>query len=144
MIKLIVPVFGVRSKDLRDTFNDARSQGRVHNAIDIMAPRSTPVLAASDGEIVKLFSSDRGGITIYQFSPDKRFIYYYAHLERYADGIKEGNYARQAEVIAYVGDTGNAGPGNYHLHFSIWIVSDPKRYWDGINVNPYPILRNSP
>ncbi len=144
MVKLIIPVAGVRASDLRDTFNEARSEGRVHNAIDIMAPRSASVLAAADGEIVKLFYSDRGGITIYQMTPDKKFVFYYAHLERYADRLAAGQRVRQGEVIGYVGDTGNAAPGSYHLHFSIWIATDPRRYWDGININPYPILRNTP
>jgi murein DD-endopeptidase MepM/ murein hydrolase activator NlpD len=133
-------VAGVRPEQLQDTFTDARSEGRVHDAIDIIAPMGTSVLAAADGKIVKLFHSDRGGITIYQLDPDNKTIYYYAHLDRYADGIAEGKVVRQGETIAYVGDTGNAGAGNYHLHFSISLVSDPKRYWDGVNINPYPLL----
>ncbi len=137
---LIIPVAGVRPDQLQDTFTAARSEGRVHDAIDIPAPQGTPVLAAADGTIVKLFHSDRGGTTIYQLSTDNKTVYYYAHLDHYADGLTEGHFARQGEVIAYVGDTGNAGPGNYHLHFSISIVSDPKRYWDGVNINPYPLL----
>jgi murein DD-endopeptidase MepM/ murein hydrolase activator NlpD len=141
---LLIPVAGVRPEQLRDTFQEARSEGRVHDAIDIPAPRGTPVLAAADGRIVKLFESQRGGTTIYQLDPDNKTVYYYAHLERYADGLAEGHFARRGEAIAYVGDTGNAGAGNYHLHFSILIVSDPKRYWDGTNVNPYPLLRGLP
>jgi peptidoglycan LD-endopeptidase LytH len=139
--KLIVPVAGVRPDQLRDTFSEARSEGRVHDAIDIPAARGTPVLAAAEGTIVKLFQSVRGGTTIYQLSMDRKFIYYYAHLERYADGLTEGHLAKQGETIAYVGDTGNAGAGNYHLHFSIAVVSDPKRYWEGTNINPYPLLK---
>lgn len=142
--KLLIPVAGVRAEELRDTFSEARSEGRVHDAIDIPAPRGTPVLAAADGRILKLFQSERGGTTIYQLDPDNKTIYYYAHLERYADGLAEGHNAKRGEVIAYVGDTGNAGAGNYHLHFSILIVSDPKRYWDGTNINPYPLLRGVP
>jgi len=138
---LIVPVEGIRADQLRDTFADARSEGRVHDAIDIPAPRGTPVLAAADGAIVKLFMSERGGITIYQASADNKFIYYYAHLERYADGLAAGHVAKQGETIAYVGDTGNAGTGNYHLHFSVAVVADPKRYWEGTNINPYPLLK---
>ena len=138
---LIIPVAGVRSDQLRDTFTEARSEGRVHDAIDIAAPRGTPVLAAADGTIVKLFQSERGGTTIYQLSTDNKFIYYYAHLDRYAEGLTEGHFAKQGETIAYVGDTGNAGAGNYHLHFSIALTSDPKRYWEGVNINPYPLLR---
>jgi murein DD-endopeptidase MepM/ murein hydrolase activator NlpD len=139
--KLIVPVAGVRPDQLQDTFAQSRSEGRVHDAIDILAPKGTRVLAAADGTIVKLFHSDRGGTTIYQSSVDRKFIYYYAHLDRYADGLTEGHFARQGETIAYVGDTGNAGAGNYHLHFSIAVVSDPKRYWEGTNINPYPLLK---
>ena len=140
-LNLIIPVAGVRPDQLLDTFTDSRSEGRSHDAIDILAPAGTPVLAVSDGEIVKLFQSDRGGTTIYQLSPDKKLVFYYAHLQRYADGIAVGKYLRQGEVIAYVGDTGNAGAGNYHLHFSIAVLADPKRYWDGTNINPYPLLR---
>lgn len=139
--KLTIPVAGIKAGQLRDTFNEARSEGRVHNAIDIMAPLSTAVLAATEGKIVKLFTSERGGITIYQLSTDEKLIFYYAHLERYTDGLAEGHLAKQGEVIGYVGNTGNAGTGNYHLHFALWSVSDPKRYWDGVNINPYPLLR---
>jgi peptidoglycan LD-endopeptidase LytH len=139
--KLIVPVAGIKPGQLQNTYNDSRSEGRVHNAIDIMAPAGTPVLAVTEGKIVKLFISDRGGITIYQLDPNGRVIYYYAHLERYADGLVEGATVRQGDVIAYVGDSGNAGPGNYHLHFGISIVDDPRQYWGGVPVNPYPILR---
>ncbi len=140
-LNLIVPVAGVRPEQLLDTFTDARSEGRAHDAIDILAPGGTPVLAATDGEIVKLFQSDRGGTTIYQLSPDKKLVFYYAHLKAYANGIGAGKYVRQGEVVGYVGDTGNAGAGNYHLHFSIAVLADPKRYWEGTNINPYPLLR---
>jgi murein DD-endopeptidase MepM/ murein hydrolase activator NlpD len=141
-LKLIIPVVGVRSDQLLDTFADARSEGRVHDAIDIPAPAGTPVVAVADGEIIKLFQSERGGTTIYQLSPDRKLVFYYAHLQRYADGIAPGKFVKQGEVIAYVGDTGNAGTGNFHLHFSISVVADPKRYWEGTNINPYPLLRN--
>jgi murein DD-endopeptidase MepM/ murein hydrolase activator NlpD len=141
---LLIPVAGVRPDQLRDTFQDARSEGRSHDAIDIPASRGTPVLAAADGRIIKLFQSALGGTTIYQLGTDNRSVYYYAHLDRYADGLSEGHFAPRGEVIGYVGDTGNAGAGNYHLHFSILIVADPKRYWDGTNINPYPLLRGTP
>lgn len=133
---LIIPVLGVRPDQLRDTFAEARSEGRVHDAIDIPAPRGTPVVAVADGPIVKLFQSERGGTTIYQVSTDGKFVYYYAHLDRYAEGLAEGHFAKQGETIAYVGDTGNAGAGNYHLHFSVAEISDPKNFWHGININP--------
>lgn len=141
-MNLIIPVAGVRPDQLIDTFDDARSEGRVHDAIDIIAAAETPVVAATDGKILKLFHSDRGGTTIYQLSSNEELVFYYAHLSRYADGLAEGSIVKQGEVIAYVGDTGNAGPGNYHLHFSIAVVSDPKRYWEGTNINPYPLLHD--
>ena len=139
--ELLIPVAGVRPEQLRDTFQEARAEGRTHDAIDIPAPRGTPVLAAADGRIVKLFQSKPGGTTLYQLGTDNKTVFYYAHLDHYADGIIEGRTVRRGDVIAYVGDTGNAGAGNYHLHFSILIVQDPKRYWEGTNINPYPLLR---
>lgn len=139
-LHLVVPVAGVRPDQLRDTFADSRSEGRVHDAIDIPAAQGTPVVAAAEGEVLKLFQSERGGTTIYQWSADKKLVFYYGHLQRYADQLFEGKLVGQGEVIGYVGDTGNAGPGNYHLHFSISVVADPKRYWEGVNINPYPLL----
>ncbi|MDQ1558843.1 MAG: peptidoglycan LD-endopeptidase LytH [Pyrinomonadaceae bacterium] len=137
---LLIPVAGMRPEQLQDTYTQSRSEGRTHNAIDIMAARNTPVVAATDGRIVRLFQSERGGITLYQLGTDERTIYYYAHLERYADGIAENRFLRRGELLGYVGDSGNAGKDNCHLHFSIWLVTDPKRFWDGENVNPYPLL----
>jgi murein DD-endopeptidase MepM/ murein hydrolase activator NlpD len=138
--ELLIPVAGIRPEQLQDTYTQSRSAGRTHNSIDIMAARNTPVLAAADGQIIKLFNSERGGITLYQLGTDNRTVYYYAHLERYADGINENRFARRGEIIGYVGDSGNAGRDNCHLHFSIWTVTDPKRFWDGENINPYPLL----
>jgi peptidoglycan LD-endopeptidase LytH len=140
IVKLVIPVAGVRPNQLIDTFDDARSEGRVHDAIDIPAPAGTTVIAAADGEIIKLFHSERGGTTIYQLSADKKLVFYYAHLQGYAPNLREGMVVRQGDAIAYVGDTGNAGVGNYHLHFSIAVLADPKRYWEGTNINPYPLL----
>ena len=140
-LNLAVPVKGVKREQLLDTFKDARSESRVHDAIDIPAPAGTPVIAVAEGEIIKLFESELGGTTIYQASKDRKLIFYYAHLQRYADGLVVGKTVWQGETIGYVGDTGNAGAGNYHLHFSIMIVNDPKRYWEGTNINPYPLLR---
>ena len=138
---LIIPVAGVRADQLVDTFTAARGEGRIHDAIDIPAPHGTPVLAAANGKILKLFQSQAGGTTIYELSSDEKFIYYYAHLDRYAEGITEGRTVAQGETIAYVGDTGNAGAGNYHLHFSVSITTDPRRFSQGTNINPYPLLR---
>lgn len=139
---LMIPVKGVKRRELRDTFADARSNGRTHDAIDIMAPAGTPVVAAADGEIVKFFDSVAGGTTIYQLSSDRRFIYYYAHLQRRAENLKEHDVVKRGTVIGYVGDTGNAGAGNYHLHFAISQVTDPKRFWSGTYIDPYPLLQN--
>lgn len=139
---LMIPVVGIKREQLQDTYTAARSENRVHNAIDIMAAGGTPVVATSDGEIVKFFDSVRGGITIYQYSPDKHFIYYYAHLQKRADNLKEHDFVTRGTVIGYVGDTGNAGAGNFHLHFEIMTLADPKRYFDGVDVNPYPLLKN--
>lgn len=140
---LAIPVRGIGPEQLRDTYNDPRSGGRVHNAIDIMAPQGSPVLAAADGVIHRLRTGGLGGITIYQLGEDGRTLLYYAHLERYAAGIREGQRVRRGEVIAYVGDTGNAGRGNYHLHFSVGRLSSMERWWESENVNPYPLLTGS-
>lgn len=139
--RLIIPVAGIKSEQLVDSFSDARSDGRVHDAIDIAAPSGTQVLAAADGTIVKFFDSQAGGITIYQSSSDGQYMYYYAHLSSRAAGLSEGQSITQGTIIGYVGDTGNAGAGNYHLHFSIALVADKRRYWEGTYINPYPLLR---
>ena len=138
---LIIPVLGVKPEQLTDTFTASRSEGRGHDAIDIMAPGGTPVVAAADGEIVKFFDSERGGITIYERTTDGRFMLYYAHLQKRADGISVGMRVRKGTTLGFVGDTGNAGPGNYHLHFSIAVITDPKRFWSGTYINPYPLLK---
>jgi murein DD-endopeptidase MepM/ murein hydrolase activator NlpD len=137
---LAIPVRGIRPEQLRDTYEAPRSGGRVHNAIDIMAPEGTPVLAAVDGTIFRLRTGGLGGVTVYQLGNDRRTLYYYAHLQRYAAGLREGLPIVRGQVIAYVGDTGNAGRGNYHLHFSVSRLDDPRRWWQGENVNPYPML----
>jgi len=141
--QLLVPVQGIKASQLVDTYSQARGQGRVHDAIDIMAPRGTPVLATADGVVLKLFQSVRGGITLYELAPDRRTIYYYAHLDRYAAGMAEGRALHQGDVLGYVGDTGNAGAGNNHLHFEVSTTADPKRYWAGTPQNPYPLLKGA-
>jgi peptidoglycan LD-endopeptidase LytH len=138
--RLLVPVAGVRPEELVDTYSQARSGGRRHDAIDIPAPRGTRVLAAAGGSVLKLFRSEQGGITLYQLGTDRRTVYYYAHLDRYAPSIAEGMPLRQGETIGYVGDTGNAGAGNYHLHFEVSTTRDPTQYWGGTPANPYPLL----
>lgn len=137
---LLLPVQGIRPEQLQNTFDDSRSGGRVHEAIDIMAPRNTPVLAVEDGKIAKLFTSKQGGLTIYQFDPTETYAYYYAHLEKYADGIEEGRALRRGQVVGYVGSSGNAKPDGPHLHFAIFRLTPEKRWWDGAPVNPFPVL----
>jgi peptidoglycan LD-endopeptidase LytH len=141
---LPVPVEGITREQLRDTYNAARSQGRTHHAIDIHAPRGTPVIAVADGTIRKLHSGSRGGISVYLLDDDGATRYYYAHLDGYAQGLHEGQRVERGEVIGYVGDTGNASPGDYHLHFSVAILDNPSRWWEGRNLNPYVLLRQPP
>ena len=138
--RLVIPVLGVARAGLRDTFADRRG-GRSHDAIDIMAPAGTPVLAAAPGTIEKLLVSDAGGNTIYVRSTDRRTIYYYAHLERYAAGAQEGQAVTPGQRLGTVGSTGNADPAAPHLHFAVLRVAPTGRWWEsGAPVNPYPLL----
>lgn len=137
---LTIPVQGVTAAQLHDTFSEARAQGRVHEALDIMAPRGTPVLAVADGTVEKLFTSIPGGLTIYQFEPSGRYAYYYAHLDRYADGLHEKQAIHRGEVIGYVGSTGNADPSAPHLHFAIFELGPERQWWKGTALNPYPVF----
>ncbi|AKC79279.1 endopeptidase [Xanthomonas arboricola] len=137
---LLIPVQGIGSGQLQDTFTDARSEGRVHDAIDILAPTGTPVIAVADGTVEKLFNSERGGLTVYQFDPNGTYCYYYAHLERYADGLAEKQAIKRGQVIGYVGSTGNADPAAPHLHFEIHRLGPEKQWWKGEVLNPYPVL----
>lgn len=136
---VIIPVVGARREDLRPMFDERRGS-RQHRAIDIGAPRGTPVLAAIDGSVGKLFLSRPGGITIYQYDPSRAWIYYYAHLDAYAPGLAEGQQLRRGDVIGYVGSTGNAPPGAPHLHFSIEKLAEPGKWWKSEPIDPYPIL----
>jgi murein DD-endopeptidase MepM/ murein hydrolase activator NlpD len=136
---IVIPVVGARREDLRDMFRERRGS-REHQAIDIAAPRGTPVLAAIDGPVAKLFLSRPGGMTVYQYDPSKSFIYYYAHLDGYAPGLVEGQMLRRGDVIGYVGTSGNSPPNAPHLHFSIERVTEPGKWWKSEAVDPYPIL----
>ena len=138
-----MPVQGMKMSDVHDTFDQARGGDRRHEATDIVVARGTPVLAVEDGTIRRLFRSVPGGLTIYQFDPSERYCYYYAHLERYATGLKDGAHVRKGEIIGYVGTSGNASPDAPHLHFGITIVPSNKQYWGGMPLNPYPILAAS-
>jgi murein DD-endopeptidase MepM/ murein hydrolase activator NlpD len=138
---LAIPVEGVKQADLVDTFTAARAGGRPHDALDIMAPEGTPVIAAAPGTVEKLFfSNGGGGNTIYIRSGDGKWIYYYAHLQGYAPGLAEGQHIRQGQVIARVGHTGNASPDGPHLHFAINRLAPGQHWWEGDPINPYPLL----
>jgi peptidoglycan LD-endopeptidase LytH len=138
---LAIPVVGVKPEQLVDTFDAARSAGRRHDAIDIMAAEGTPVIAAADGTIEKLFySKGGGGITIYERSPDQKWMYYYAHLQGYAPGLTEGEQVKRGQVIARVDHTGDAVASAPHLHFAINTMAPGQRWWQGTAINPYPVL----
>jgi murein DD-endopeptidase MepM/ murein hydrolase activator NlpD len=137
---MLLPVAGIKPAQLTDTFTQARGTGRLHDAIDIMAARGTPVLAAVDGKVEKLFTSKQGGLTIYEFDPAATHAYYYAHLDRYAAGVVEGMPLKRGDVIGYVGSTGNANPEAPHLHFAIFELGPEKHWWQGTAINPYPLL----
>ena len=140
--RLVIPVSGVRREQLVDTFTQSREGGaRAHNAIDIMAPRGTPVVAAAAGQVEKLFVSVRGGNTIYVRSPDRTLIYYYAHLDAYAPGLAERQAVRQGQPLGTVGFSGDASPDAPHLHFEIQQAAPQAGWWKGkVSLNPYPLL----
>ncbi len=137
---LSVPVDGVTPDQLTRSFDDRRGGERSHQAIDILAPRHTPVRAVDDGTIARLFDSRAGGITIYQFDPTEQYCYYYAHLERYADGLIEGQRVQKGQVIGYVGTSGNAPADTPHLHFAVFRLTSAKRWWEGTPIDPYDLL----
>lgn len=139
---LLIPVEGVAAQALQDTYGQGRGK-RSHEAIDIMAARGTRVVAVDDGRLVKLFSSVPGGLTAYQFDPQGNLAYYYAHLDRYADGLKEGMTLRRGDLIGYVGSTGNAAPDAPHLHFAVFRLGPERQWWKGQPLNPYGALRNA-
>ena len=140
---LTLPVQGVMPAQLSDTYTQARAAGAPHEAIDIMSARGTPVLAVEDGKVAKLFLSKPGGITIYQFDPASQYAYYYAHLDRYAEGLTEGTSLRKGQVIGYVGSTGNASPDAPHLHFAIFKLEPERQWWRGTPLNPYLVWRDA-
>lgn len=137
---LLIPVAGIAASQLTDTFNDTRGGTRRHEALDIMASRGTPVLAASDGKVAKLFTSVPGGLTIYEFDPTATYAFYYAHLDRYSPDLIEGKALKRGDVIGYVGSTGDASPDAPHLHFAIFELGPEKQWWKGTPINPYPVL----
>ena len=139
---LVVPVRGLERDDLVASFTDARGSSRRHEAIDILAPRGTEVLAVEDGKVAKIFTSDAGGLTLYQFDPSESFVYYYAHLDNYAPGLKEGDMLRKGDVVGTVGTTGNAPKNTPHLHFAIAKLDPDKRWWGGTALDPFLVWRD--
>jgi len=137
-----MPVAGVDAANLRDSFDDARGKRR-HQAIDIMAPRGTPVVAAVTGAIAKVYRHPLGGLSVYQYDEERRYAYYYAHLDRFAPGLEAGKMVRAGEPIGAVGTTGNATPGSPHLHFAVYRLGREKQWWRGTPVDPYPLLAGS-
>jgi murein DD-endopeptidase MepM/ murein hydrolase activator NlpD len=135
---LVVPVEGVPRSELRDSYAEARGD-RVHEAMDVLAPRGTPVLSAADGRVVRLFDSEPGGLMVYASDPSGKFILLYGHLDRYADGLADGAPLARGQVIGYVGTTGNAG-ATPHLHFEIQRGDAAVSWWEGVPVNPYPLF----
>lgn len=136
----IIPIAGIPPGQLQDTFHDKRN-GHEHEALDIPAARNTPVLAAVEGNVAKLFTSKQGGLTVYQFDDSQKYCYYYAHLDHYANGLKEGTLLRKGQVLGYVGTTGDAPPDVPHLHFAVFRLGPEKSWWKGTALNPLPLLR---
>jgi peptidoglycan LD-endopeptidase LytH len=139
---LDLPVRGLDAGDLVSSFEDARGRSRRHEAIDILAPRGTDVLAVEDGRVAKIFTSAAGGLTLYQFDPSETFVYYYAHLDSYAPGLKEGAMLRKGDVVGKVGTTGNAPKDTPHLHFAISKLDPDKRWWGGTALDPFLVWRD--
>jgi murein DD-endopeptidase MepM/ murein hydrolase activator NlpD len=139
LVDLSLPIEGLTKSQLRDMFKEIHN-GHAHEAIDIMEPRGTPVHAVTVGVVQKLFLSKAGGKTIYEFDQAGVYCYYYAHLDRYAEGLREGARVERGEVIGYVGATGNANPSAPHLHFAVFELGPEKQWWKGTPINPYPAL----
>ena len=139
LLRYAFPVPGFEHA-LRDNFEDARGKRR-HNALDIMAPRGTPVVAVDDGRVAKLFRSPAGGLSLYQHDRDESRVFYYAHLDSYAKGLAEGMPVKRGDLLGFVGSTGNAPEHAPHLHFAVFVLGADKRWWKGEAVNPYPMLK---
>lgn len=136
-----LPITGLTKRDIQDTFDHGRSEGRKHEATDILAPMGTPVMAVADGVIRKLFLSKPGGISVYQYDPSETYCFYYAHLNGYVEGLHEGQLLKKGDVIGYVGVTGNAPKNTPHLHFAVFRLGEERLWYKNLDpVNPYPYL----
>jgi peptidoglycan LD-endopeptidase LytH len=138
---LPIPVQGIAASSLVSTFHQTRGGDREHEALDILAPRGTPAVAVEEGRVEKLFTSERGGLTVYLFDMSGTYCYYYAHLDRYADDLKEGDVVPRGHIVGYVGTTGNAPPETPHLHFAVFKLGPEKRWWEGTPIDPYAVWR---
>ncbi len=139
LLEMAPPIDGLTVAEVRDTFNEVHS-GHSHEAIDLLSPRGTPVHSVASGTIRKLFMSKPGGNTIYAFDEMGVYCYYYAHLDRYAEGLHEGMRVERGQVIGFVGSSGNASAGSPHLHFAVFELGPGKEWWKGKAINPYPAL----
>jgi peptidoglycan LD-endopeptidase LytH len=139
--RLPIPVQGVNASSLVSSFHQTRGGNREHEALDILAPRGTPAVAVEESRVEKLFTSERGGLTAYLFDMSGTYCYYYAHLDRYADDLKEGDVVPRGHIVGYVGTTGNAPPEAPHLHFAVFKLGPEKRWWEGTPIDPYAIWR---
>jgi len=137
---LSVPLAGLDPKKIADTFHDARGPHQ-HDALDLMAPKGTPVMAVAQGNVAKLFTSKDGGLTVYQFDDSRTYCFYYAHLDRYAPGLQDGTLLRPGQVLGYVGSTGNASPKAPHLHFALFKLGPEKKWWQGTAIDPALLFR---
>ena len=135
-----IPVAGRMVKNLEDTFDDGRDGGRTHRALDILAPRGTPVLAADSGRILRISENRLGGNTVYTTDPEERIVYYYAHLDAYQPGLVQGMTIARGDTLGFVGTTGNAPKDTPHLHFQVMRMPANGKYWDGEAINPYPLF----
>jgi uncharacterized membrane protein len=141
--EMTMPLAGLDPMKLKSSFNDLRGGTRRHEALDIMAPRRTPIVSATAGRVLKLFTSKAGGLMVYATEPNERFILMYAHLDSYAAGLREGDVLTKGQLIGYVGFTGNASPSAPHLHLAIARAGDVRQWWKGIPVDPLPVLQSA-
>ena len=137
---LALPVAHVDVDKMKGSFYEMRGT-EMHEAVDILQPRNTPVFAVEDGTLAKLFTSRFGGLTIYQYDPTKKFVYYYAHLQNYADNLQDGQALKKGQLIGFVGTSGNAPPNTPHLHFSIGVLGKEPKWWQAASVDPYEVFK---